>query len=105
VPSGEAFVISGAPETQQQYDAAYHSLTAAFGEPVAVQGGFRWHVGRPRTGNEVRIDLTPGRASHSDMVWIFDPDARGLSSVFSFDLGTPDGLAWLELEIRRLMRD
>jgi hypothetical protein len=97
-------VLSEVPP-KHRYDTAYESLTAAFGEPTPVLGGFRWLVGRPKTGNEVRIDLATGRASQNDMVWIFDPDARGLASVFSFDLGTPDGLAWLELEIRRLMRD
>ncbi|HYE62012.1 MAG TPA: hypothetical protein VD997_08435 [Phycisphaerales bacterium] len=91
--------------TRDGCDAAYTVLVAAFGEPTSVSGGFRWSMARPSTGTQVVIELTvPTRTPTSSVVWIFDPDAVGVSTFLSVDVNSPDGLAWLELEVRRLQR-
>ena len=105
-PESEAKMLSAKKEqgsVQDGYGRAFEKLTEAFGDAVAVPGGFRWCL--DRSGHEVRIELASmGRHSRSDIVWIFDPSARGLSSFFSFDVNTADGLAWLDMEVRRLQR-
>lgn len=83
---------------------AFQTLTAAFGQPTpTASGGFRWSVPRGQLGRQVVIDLTPATAPRSgDTVWVFNPEAAGVSSVFAYDVTTRDGLASLRSEVDRL---
>jgi|GEM_PF-2686103 len=87
-------------------DAAYEALTAAFGEPASVSNGFRWSVTRA-SGRPAMIEMslpstTSNRMTHAPSVWIFDPDAKGLSTFTSVDVTSRDAVDWLRMEIKRL---
>jgi hypothetical protein len=90
-------------ETQGALD-AFEALTAAFGHPTPTpSGGFRWSVPRGTMGRQVVIDFTPSTSPRStDTVWVFNPEAAGVSSVFAFDVSTRSGLASLRNEVNRL---
>jgi hypothetical protein len=87
-------------------DAAYEALTSAFGEPASVSNGFRWSVTRSG-GRTVMIEMSLPSTSLNRMrngpsVWIFDPNAKGLSTFTSVDVCSREGLDWLLMEIKRL---
>ena len=88
-------------------DAAYDELVGAFGEPSLVAGGFRWSVVKVGTGRCAVIEMSfpvtgQGRVQHPATVWVFDPDAVGISTFNSGEVDSPEGLLWLRGEVRRL---
>jgi hypothetical protein len=92
---------------QDGCDAAYQTLAGAFGEPSLVSTGFRWSVTKAQTGSRAMVELTfpcgqTGRMTQAPVVWIFDPDAVGVSTFSSFDVNSADGLLWLKSEVARL---
>jgi hypothetical protein len=40
-----------------------------------------------------------------EVVWFFDPEARGLGGVFSLEIESASDVAWLRIQIRRLKLD
>jgi hypothetical protein len=98
--------INSQNTVQDGCDAAYKTLAAAFGEPTPVSTGFRWSVTKAGTGSRAMVELTfpvgGGRLILSPVVWIFDPDAIGISTFSSVDVNTSDGLMWLKSEVQRL---
>jgi hypothetical protein len=91
--------------SQHERGSALKLLERALGRGVTGDSGdFRWRLIRSSTGTEVRVELEPlGAHTPQELVWVFDPDGRGLSGAYSFEVSSPEGLAYLEAELRRLL--